>query len=98
MNATARINAISGQGFCAGCGICQAVVGRDKIRVGKTANGYERPVVVGALDDAAADKTHAVCPGVHVEGLPQNQITTATTVDKVWGPWARIARARAGDA
>ncbi|MDD9821569.1 MAG: Coenzyme F420 hydrogenase/dehydrogenase, beta subunit C-terminal domain [Gammaproteobacteria bacterium] len=99
-NAAERMNAISEQGLCIGCGLCQAVAGRDKIRIMKTASGDERPVVVDAeaLDDATVDKIYAVCPGLHVEGLPQRQLTRATAVDKIWGPHLRIARAWAGDA
>jgi len=96
---TARMNAIAEHGLCVGCGICQAIAGDDVIRVIKTAGGDERPVVVDtdALDDATVDAIYALCPGVHVEGLPAREITPATTVDKVWGPWTRIVRAWAGD-
>lgn len=98
LNPAARMNAIAEHGLCIGCGICQAAAGDDAIRVVKTITGDERPVVVGELDDATVDKIYAVCPGVHVEGLPAEQLTPATAVDKVWGPHLRIARAWAGDA
>lgn len=96
----ARMNAIAEHGLCIGCGLCQAVAGDDKIRMMKTVTGDERPVVVDAdaLDDATVDNIYAVCPGLHVEGLPAEQLTRETTVDKIWGPWIRIARAWAGDA
>jgi len=98
MNATARMNAIAEQGLCIGCGICQAIASAGNIRMQITATGDERPVVVGELDDATVDNIYAVCPGVHVEGLPVKEVTPATTVDKIWGPHLRIVRAWAGDA
>jgi len=92
-----RMNAISEQGLCAGCGICQSVAGPDKIKVVKSVNGYERPVIVGDLDDVTVEKIFNICPGTRIEGLPENEITPATKIDNMWGPWLRIVRAWAGD-
>lgn len=92
-----RMNAISEQGLCAGCGLCQSVAGPDRIRVMKTENGYERPVIVGALDDELVDRIFDICPGTRIEGLPDREITAETRHDNVWGPWRRIVRAWAGD-
>jgi len=58
-----RMNAISEQGLCSGCGICQSVAGPDKIKVVKSVNGYERPVIVGDLDDATVERIFNICPG-----------------------------------
>ena len=55
-SANNRMNAISEQGLCAGCGICQSVAGPDKIKVVKSVNGYERPVIVGDLDDVTVER------------------------------------------
>lgn len=92
-----RMNAISEQGLCTGCGICQAIAGPDKIRIVKSGNGYERPVIVGDLDDELVDTIFDVCPGSHIEGLPRSEISAETTIDKVWGPWRRIVRAWAAE-
>lgn len=91
-----RMNAISEQGLCAGCGLCQSIAGPDRIRVVKTENGYERPVIVGDLDDRLVDRIFDVCPGTRVEGLPERELTSETKLDTVWGPWQRIVRAWAG--
>lgn len=91
-----RMNAISEQGLCAGCGLCQSIAGPDRIRVTKTENGYERPVIVADLDMELVDRIFDVCPGTRVEGLPDREITVETRQDNVWGPWQRIARAWAG--
>lgn len=94
----ARMNAISEQGLCAGCGLCQSVAGPGKIQFTKVANGYERPVVVGELDDALVERIYAVCPGTRIEGLPESEVATDTKVDNVWGPWRRMVHAWACDA
>jgi len=96
-SAVERMNAISEQGLCAGCGICQSIAGPDKIKVVKSLNGYERPVIVGDLDDATVDRIFDICPGTRIEGLPENKIVPETMIDNVWGPWIRIVRAWAGD-
>ena len=96
-SAKERLNAISEQGLCAGCGICQSIAGPDKVKVVRTLNGYERPVIVGELDDVTVDTIFDVCPGTRVEGLPGSEVTPETKIDNVWGPWRRMARAWAGD-
>ena len=96
-SANDRMNAISEQGLCAGCGICQSIAGADKIKFVKSLNGYERPVIIGELDDFTVDRIFNICPGTRIEGLPENKLSPSTKIDKVWGPWHRIARAWAGD-
>ena len=92
-----RLNSISEQGLCAGCGICQAIAGKDRIRFEKSSNGYERPVVAGKLDDNLVARIFDVCPGTRIEGLPEKEILPDTGIDKVWGPWRRMVRAWAAD-
>ena len=96
-SAVERMNTISEQGLCSGCGICQSIAGPDKIKVVKSLNGYERPVIVGDLDDAIVDRIFDICPGTRIEGLPENEIVPQTMIDNVWGPWLRIVRAWAGN-
>ncbi len=93
----ARMNAISEQGLCIGCGLCQAVAGQDRIKVVKNQDGNLRPVVVGDLDDAMVDRIYDVCPGTHVQGMPASQIDEATRMDNVWGAWRRVVRTWASD-
>ena len=92
-----RMNSISEQGLCSGCGICQSIAGSSKIKVVKSMNGFERPVIIGDLDDATVDKIFQICPGTRIEGLPKNQLSPNTKKDNVWGPWHRIVRAWAGN-
>ena len=46
-----KMNAISEQGLCIGCGICQSLAGKENIKLAKTSNGFERPVIVGKLSE-----------------------------------------------
>ena len=92
-----QLYAIVEQGLCTGCGLCQAVAGKDKVQVVKTKTGYERPVVVGELDQTTVDKIYDTCPGVRVEGLPEDVVEQDTKVDNVWGPWRRMVKAWAAD-
>ena len=92
-----RLNAISEQGLCAGCGLCQAIAGPGRVQVTKASNGYERPVITGSIDDAVVDTIYDCCPGTRIDGLPARLIDADTKIDKVWGPWRRIVRGWAGD-
>lgn len=91
------MNAISQQGLCAGCGMCQSIAGVDRLRFSRSVNGYQRPVVMGKLDQATVNTIMDVCPGTRVDGLPEHELTDATTIDRIWGPWLRMARCWAGD-
>lgn len=97
MSANERLYAIVEQGLCIGCGLCQSVAGKTRVRVCKTQSGYEQPVIEGELDHATVDRIYAVCPGTRIEGLPQRLIESDTRHDNVWGPWRRMLRAWAGD-
>ena len=95
---TERLYAIVEQGLCIGCGLCQSVAGKDRVRVCKTLNGFLAPLVEGDLDHETVDRIYAVCPGTRVEGLPERLLEADTRQDNVWGPWRRMVRAWAGDA
>ena len=94
---TERLYAIVEQGLCIGCGLCQSVAGKDRVRVCKTSNGFLAPVVEGELDHETVDRIYAVCPGTRVEGLPEHLLAADTRLDNVWGPWRRMVRAWAAD-
>ena len=94
---TERLYAIVEQGLCIGCGLCQSIAGKNRVRVCKTMSGYEQPVVVGELDHATVDRIYQSCPGTRIEGLPARLIEADTRHDNVWGPWRRMVRAWASD-
>ena len=83
--------------MCIGCGLCESIAGRDTVRVTKVQSGYEAPVVVAEPAAALVDRIYAVCPGLRVDGLPNDEVDADTETDLVWGPTRRIVRAWAGD-
>jgi coenzyme F420 hydrogenase subunit beta len=92
-----RFYRIAEDGLCIGCGLCQSVAGPDLIRMARTPEGAERPVVHGELDDETVDRIYDVCPGTRIEGLPEVLIGEETEVDPAWGPYLRIVRAFAAE-
>jgi len=65
-----RLYRIVEEAMCIGCGLCQAVAGREKVEVRKTASGYLHPVAVGDLDHETVDRIYETCPSTRLEGLP----------------------------
>lgn len=92
-----KMNAISEQGLCIGCGLCQSIAGRERIEVTKNQVGNLRPVIRSDLDDALVDQIYDVCPGTRVHGMPEHLLDPGTRTDNVWGPWRRIVHAWARD-
>ena len=96
-DAVDRFYRIAEDGLCIGCGLCQSLAGPDLIRMARTPEGAERPVVQGDLDDATVDRIYEVCPGTRIEGLPEALIDEGTEVDAAWGPYLRMVRAFAAE-
>jgi len=92
-----RLYRIVEHGMCTGCGLCQSVAGPNRVRVRKVTSGYERPVAVGPLDNETVGRTYDVCPGIRVEGLPED-LAAGAKRDLIWGPWRRMVLGWAGDA
>ena len=85
------------RGLCTGCGICESMLGRDKVEMRVTSFGQIRPQVKCAIDPAALDRVLKVCPGVSISG-PDGPTPGGTGVmEPVWGPVTSIDRAWAGD-
>lgn len=93
----ARLNRISEDAMCIGCGLCQSIAGPEAVRMELVANGTQRPVVYGELTHETVDHIMDVCPGTRVEGLPQTDITADTQHDLVWGPYQQMALAYASN-
>lgn len=96
-SAVQRLYQIVEDGMCIGCGICQSIAGPENIRMKLVKNGTERPVVNGELDHKIMDKILSVCPGTHIEGLPERLVDEHSQYDEVWGIWRQIALAWAHD-
>jgi coenzyme F420 hydrogenase subunit beta len=71
-------------GLCIGCGLCESLAGRDRVRIVMTPEGRERPAVQAPLDDARlADQRRL--SGLKVEGRTRQGARKARW-DAVWGP------------
>jgi coenzyme F420 hydrogenase subunit beta len=91
------VETIVGQGLCIGCGLCQSIAGADNVRLAMLAEGGERPVVVGTLDDPTLARINAVCPGLHCEGYVHRTPDPPPEIHPIWGPTRRMATGHAGD-
>jgi len=91
------IERIVQNGLCIGCGLCESLGGRWRVRMVMTPEGRERPAVLEPLDDATLALINAVCPGVTVEGPDPTVTDTTVRWDAIWGPAIRIAKGYAGD-
>ncbi len=83
--------------MCIGCGLCQSIVGEDRIRMRLVQNLTERPVITGELDAASVNRIYRVCPATRVEGLPESLTEPDSGYDKIWGVWRRLVLAWAAD-
>lgn len=84
-------------GLCIGCGLCQSVVGEDRLALVLTPEGRERPVPVDRLSREEDEIINAICPGLKVEGARQAELAPGTPVDTIWGPAAALAVGHAGN-
>lgn len=85
-----RFERILTSDMCIGCGLCQALLGADKIRVVKDATGALRPRIEAALCDADVDLVYQTCPAVRCEAIPEDEAASAPIFDPVWGPFQQI--------
>jgi coenzyme F420 hydrogenase subunit beta len=91
------IERIVESGLCIGCGLCESLAGRRRVRLVMTPEGRERPAVLEPLDEVTLALINAVCPGVTVEGPDPAATDAGVRWDAIWGPAIRIAKGHAGD-
>jgi coenzyme F420 hydrogenase subunit beta len=77
-------------GRCTGCGLCESIAGRDRIRMGINMRGHMRPLVSGQVPESAESTIRAACPGIRVTGTgpPDGR----AEVHPVWGPVRAVHR------
>jgi len=92
-----RIDEIVQGGLCIGCGLCESVARPDRVEFVTTADGRERPLARGVLDDGTLRTVNAVCPGTRVEGADTRTLAPGTATDPIWGPIATAVRGHAAD-
>ena len=76
---------ITNNGLCIGCGICQSLVGTDKISISMSEKGRLEPEAIKPLSNLEFEKIKKTCPGVIVEGLPQREVNNNSKHDIIWG-------------
>jgi coenzyme F420 hydrogenase subunit beta len=96
-----RLETIVAQGLCIGCGICQSIAGKANVRMVMSAEGGERPVVIGTVDEPALRLINAVCPGIHCRGYIHQESPEAAElppeVHPIWGPTRQMFTGHAAD-
>jgi coenzyme F420 hydrogenase subunit beta len=92
-----RIDEIVQGGLCIGCGLCESVAGPDRVAFVTTADGRERPLARGRLDDGTLRRVNAVCPGTRIEGADRRKLAPGIAIDPIWGPIATAVRGHASD-
>jgi len=84
-------------GLCIGCGLCQSVIGQNRLALVLTPEGRERPVPADELSAEEGEIINAICPGLRVEGSRQDELEPGTPIDTIWGPAAALAVGYAGN-
>lgn len=82
-------------GLCMGCGLCQAIAGKDRVSFVVTPDGRQRPMQIGPVDSATWNEIEQSCPGITV-GAPTDAGAKGF-VDPVWGPLRHVALGHAAD-
>ncbi len=83
--------------MCIGCGICEAVAGKDSVEMTSFANGNERPIANDQLSKKTMAKITQVCPGTNLAGLPASIVGHEANHDLVWGVYEEIFLCHAQD-
>ena len=76
---------ITNHGLCIGCGMCQSLVGKDKISISMSDKGRLEPEVIKPLTNLDFEKIKKTCPGVIVQGLPETEQSKNSKHDLIWG-------------
>ena len=76
---------ITNNGLCIGCGLCQSILGKEKISIEMTDKGRLEPREINPLSREDFDKVKEICPGVIVEGLPKKEVSNDSKFDTLWG-------------
>jgi len=80
-----QLSDIVDNGLCIGCGLCQSIAGQDNLTISMSKKGRLEPREVNKITPEIFQKILKICPGVIVEGLPQELVEPNTKHDLVWG-------------
>lgn len=87
------IESVTRNGFCTGCGLCEAIAPTGHLQMQMSTSGYLRPVLLKTLPTSATNEIAQVCPGVKVEHPPGT-----TNYHPIWGPLLSVQTGHAVDA
>ena len=82
------INKIKKYDLCIGCGLCEAVIGKEVCTMELNNKGFYEPIVNEELNKKDSKLLKYVCPGIHVETTPNKG---------AWGSMKSICEAWATD-
>jgi len=74
MTSINNLSDIVNNGLCIGCGLCQSIAGKDKIKISMTPKGRLEPKEISKISPEVFKKIVNVCPGTIVEGLPKEKV------------------------
>ena len=92
-----RFEKILTDGLCIGCGLCEALLGAEKILVTKAHDGELRPSAQSDLTHADVDLIYDTCPGTRCDAIPPSEAKAAPFHDLVWGPYHSLSLGWAAD-
>lgn len=82
------INKIKKYDLCIGCGLCEAVIGKEVCTMELNNKGFYEPIVNEELNKKDSKLLKYICPGIHVETTPNKG---------AWGSMKSICEAWATD-
>ena len=86
------IDSVTRNGYCSGCGLCEAIAPPGHIQMRMSVMGYLRPVVLQKLPADARTQIAKVCPGVTVAHPPGSK-----RQHPIWGPLLAVQTGHAID-
>ena len=95
--AAVKLNRITEDALCIGCGICQSIAGEEAITLELVESGNYRPVARPGLSDELVEKIYDICPGTRVDGMPEDLVDDSVAIDPVWGVYQEIYYAWSGE-
>lgn len=80
-----KIHRIINTGLCLGCGLCEAIAGRDKCEMILTPKGFYQPKFKTTLDPTEVTQILKCCPGIRVTGNKHSGVWgNVLSVSETW--------------
>jgi len=90
MSSIEKLSDIVDNGLCIGCGLCQSIAGKDKIKVSMSPKGRLEPKEISKISPEVFNEILNICPGTIVEGLPKEEVTSDAEHNLVWGHYLSL--------